>query len=224
METTRQTIVSILRRRQATVDELSKELGLAPATVRRHLDILARDGHVEVTQVRRKTGRPHYVFSLSEAGEDLFPTQNVPLTNRLIEEIIGLTPDETSGRSGVELAELVFARMTRRLADKVAPRVAGATLAERVPSAVAALADEGAVFEVEERDGAFLLIGHACPCPRVGAGQGQVCHHDRRLLATLLGTDVTYAGLPGQDGHNAYLVQAGPAAREGGLSGEAALV
>ena len=60
METTRQTILSILRRRRrATVDELTKELGLAPATVRRHLDILARDSHVEVSQVRRKTGRPH---------------------------------------------------------------------------------------------------------------------------------------------------------------------
>ena len=66
METTRQTILGILRRRQATVGDLTTELGLAPATIRRHLDILARDGHVDVSQVRRRTGRPHYLFSLSE--------------------------------------------------------------------------------------------------------------------------------------------------------------
>ena len=62
METTRQTILGILRRRESTVDSLTKELGQASATIRRHLDILARDGHVDVSQVRRKTGRPRYLF------------------------------------------------------------------------------------------------------------------------------------------------------------------
>src|ERR1700675_1085752 len=100
MESTRQTILNILRRRQATVDQLTKELGLAPATIRRHLDILARDGPGDVTQVRRKTGRPHYLFSLSEKGEELFPKHYVRITNRLIEEIVALTPNETTGRAG----------------------------------------------------------------------------------------------------------------------------
>ena len=49
METTRQTILGILRRHKATVDDLTTELGLAPATVRRHLDILAREAGKNVT-------------------------------------------------------------------------------------------------------------------------------------------------------------------------------
>ena len=150
METTRQTILSILRRRRrATVYQLTKELGLAPATVRRHLDILARDGHVDVSQVRRKTGRPHYVFSLSEAGEDLFPKHYVRITNRLIEEIVALEPAETAERSGAELANLVFEKMAHRLAQRIAPHVHGSTLTERVRATMSALNEEGIDFDVE---------------------------------------------------------------------------
>ena len=233
METTRQTILGILRRRQATVDDLSKELGLAPATIRRHLDILSRDGHVDVAQVRRKTGRPHYLFSLSESGEDLFPKHYVRITNRLIEEIVGLRPDETSGRSGEELAGIVFERMAHRLAQRIGPRVHGSSpLGERVRATTEALSEEGIEFDVEERDGTYLLIGHACPCPRAADRHGQACAHDQRLLSLLLGADVTYVNPEevGQEATCAYRVQGrepattGAPAAGGGLSGAGPLV
>ena len=227
METTRQTILGILRRRQATVDELSKELGLATATIRRHLDILARDGHVDVTQVRRKTGRPHYLFSLSESGEDLFPKHYVRLTNRLIEEIMGLGAQETSGRSGVELADMVFERMGQRLAQRIGPHVHGASLAERVRAMAEALAEEGIAFDVEEVDGSFVLSGHACPCPRAAGRQARPCVHDQRLLSLLLGADVTYVepAPGGADGSCAYrATEREGVAAGGGLSGSETLV
>lgn len=192
METTRQTILNILRRRRATVDDLTTELGLAPATVRRHLDILARDGHIDVTQVRRKTGRPHYLFSLSDAGEDLFPKHYVRITNRLIEEIVALEPEDTVDRSGPDLANLVFEKMAKRLAQRVAPHVHGKSLAERITAATDALSEEGVVFDVEEREDDYLLIGRGCPCPRAAGQQRQVCAHDQRLLSTLLAADVSY--------------------------------
>lgn len=209
MESTRQTILSILRRRQATVDELTKELGLAPATVRRHLDILTRDGHVDVAQVRRKTGRPHFVFSLSEKGEELFPKHYVRITNRLIEEIVALTPNETSGRCGSELADLVFEKMAQRLAQRIAPRIHGSTLAERVAVAAEALAEEGITFEVERQDDGYLLVGHGCPCPRAPGESGQACAHDQRLLSLLLAADVSYVEPQalGREGYCAYRVR-----------------
>jgi predicted ArsR family transcriptional regulator len=210
METTRQSILNILRRREATVDELTKELGLAPATVRRHLDILGRDGHVEVTQVRRKTGRPHYVFSLSEKGEGLFPKHYVRITNRMIDEIAALTLEETAGRSGAELADVVFDRMARRLAQQIAPQIHGSNLNERIDAVREALADEGIAFDVERVDGDDLLIGHGCPCPRL-AGEGRtVCAHDQRLLGLLLGVEVTPEAAAGNGwaGSCAYRVRA----------------
>lgn len=209
METTRQTILGILRRRKATVGDLTETLGLAPATIRRHLDILARDGHIDVAQVRRRTGRPHYLFSLSESGESLFPKHYGRITNRLIKEIVSLTPEEMAGRGGREVADLVFNKMAVHLAQRIGPHVHGATLSERVERTTEALAEEGIVFDVEQADGECVLVGHGCPCPRVADAGGQVCAHDQRLLSLLLAADVTYVepGSVGQTGYCAYRVQ-----------------
>ena len=210
MENTRQTILEILRRRrQVTVADLTSELGLAPATIRRHLDILARDSYVSFSQVRRQTGRPHYVFSLSEAGEDLFPKHYVRVTNRLIEEVIALTPEETSGRGGSELADLVFQKMAQRLAQRIAPHIHGSGLAERIEATTEALEEEGIVFDIEQSEDSYLLVGHGCPCPRVAENQSHVCAHDQRLLSLLLAADVTYVepSSVGQEGYCAYRVR-----------------
>jgi predicted ArsR family transcriptional regulator len=210
METTRQTILNILRRRSATVEDLTSELRLAPATVRRHLDILARDGHVDIAQERLRTGRPRYIFSLSEKGEDLFPKHYVRITNRLINEIVGLSADDTRGRSGRELAELVFEKMAQHLAQRVGPKIYGSTLDERLRSTVETLVEEGILFDIEKKgDGSYLLVGHGCPCPRVGDGSA-ACTHDQRLLSLLLGADVVSVEpeLAGREASCAYRVTA----------------
>src|SRR5438105_3059414 len=101
---TREEILAILRRRERMgVEDLAQELGLAGATVRRHLDVLQRDNYVTVAQVRGHTGRPRHLFSLTEAGADLFPHHYVRLTQRLLGEIVALGTDETAGRSGGEI-------------------------------------------------------------------------------------------------------------------------
>ena len=173
------------------------------------MDILARDHYVEVSQVRRKTGRPHYLFSLSEAGKDLFPKHYLRITNRLIEEIIALTAEETTDKCGADLADLVFQKMAHRLAQRIAPHIHSAKLTDRITATVEALAEEGIVFDVEENGEGWLLVGHGCPCPRVGAGQQQACAHDQRLLSLLLAADVTYVepDAVGQQGYCAYRVR-----------------
>lgn len=191
MENTRQIILEILRRRKrVTVEDLTQELGLAPATIRRHLDILMRDAHVDVQQVRRETGRPHYVFSLSEAGEDMFPKHYVRLINRLIEEILALSPEEIQGRGGPELVALVCQKMAERLAQAYGPRITGATLDERVEQVVEALVDEGIVLEPRKTDEGYLLLGYGCPCRRVREAHSQICSHHRWLLSRLLDAEV----------------------------------
>lgn len=206
---TREEILAILRRRERVgVEDLAAELGLAGATVRRHLDVLQRDNYVSVTQVRGQTGRPRHLFSLTEAGADLFPHHYVRLTQRLLGEIVGLDASETTGRSGGEIAALVFERMADRLATEYAPRVTGDTLEERVRSAVRLVADEGIDFEVTPRAGAVQLLGRGCPCTRLTGGKAGACDHDRRMLARILGVQVepiAAADLP-HDFHCGYLV------------------
>ena len=218
---TREVILEILRRHDTrSVDELASELGLAGATVRRHLDVLMRDGYVSVAQVRGRTGRPRYAFSLTEAGADFFGHHYVRITRRLLHEIAALTPEDTAGRSGAELAELVFRKLSVRLAGEYAPRVEGSTLAERTRAAARLLEDEGFDFDVVEAGGALRLLGRGCPCRqlRQAANGGpsdlalglESCDHDRELLERLIGGRVSRdegAELSAEFGC-AYLVEA----------------
>lgn len=191
IEGTREAIAGILRRRsRVPIEEFAAELGLAGATIRRHLDILRRDGHVSLEQERGGAGRPRYVFSLTEAGADLFPQHYVRLTRRLVDEIVGLHPGETDGRDGLGVADLLFEKMAERLAREYAPRVVGETLGERVRVATELLEGEGLDFEVATEDGELRLLGRGCPCRRFGAGEHVGCDHDRRLLSQLIGAEV----------------------------------
>jgi DeoR family transcriptional regulator, suf operon transcriptional repressor len=194
LETSREAILEILRHRDGvSVDELAHALRLAGATVRRHLDVLMRDGYVSVSQVRGGTGRPRYAFSLTEAGAELFSHHYVRLTRRLVDEIVALAPEETAGRTGSELAGLLFEKLAGRLAVEYAPRVEGATTEERLRSTAALLAADGFDYEVESADDGLRLLGRGCPCARfdgVGIAPG-ACAHDRTLLETLVGATVT---------------------------------
>ena len=118
---TREAILEILRHYDArSVEELAGELELAGATVRRHLDVLIRDGYVSVSEVRGRTGRPRYAFSLTEAGADFFGHHYVRITRRLLHEIASMTADDTAGLDGAGLADLVFDRISDRLAGEYA--------------------------------------------------------------------------------------------------------
>ena len=209
---TREEILAILRRHEHMgVEDLARILGLAGATVRRHLDLLQRDNYVAVTQIRGHTGRPRHLFSITEAGSDLFPRHYVRLTQRLLGEIVGLDAKETAGRAGEEIAALVFDKMADRIAKQYAPRVEGRTLLERARSAAALVAIEGIDFEVISDGGAVQMFGRGCPCTRLGVAAARPCDHDRRMLARVL--DATVRALPAgeipHDFQSGYLVTAG---------------
>jgi len=207
---TREEILALLRRRdRMSVEDLSNELGLAGATVRRHLDVLQRDNFVQVTQVRGGTGRPKHLFALTEAGADLFPHHYVRMTQRLLGEIVGLGTTETAGRSGPEIARLIFCRMAERIAAEYGPQVQGRSSIERARSAVALVAREGIDFEVVEAREGIRVLGRGCPCSRLDdSTPANPCEHDRVMLERLLGAPVRPLdpALVPHDFHCGYLV------------------
>ncbi len=217
---TREAILDILRRHdERSVDDLAGELGLAGATVRRHLDVLLRDGYVAASQIRGRTGRPRYAFSLTEAGAELFGRHYVRITRRLLHEISELTAEETAGRGGEEISDLVFAKLSNRLAAEYAPRVGGRDVEERARAVAVLLEDEGFEVEVEAADdagGDLRLLARGCPSRRLrgefGAEDTPVaCERDRELLAALIGAPVEagHALEPAGEAVCAFLVRGG---------------
>ncbi len=190
---TRDEIVALLRRHASmSVDELARAIGLAPATVRRHLDVMLRDDLVEVSQVRGGAGRPKHVFTLTEAGADVFPHHYVRMTQRLLGEIVLLGEGETAGRSGRQIADVVFDRMAERIAAEYGPRVQGSSLEARARSAAELVAEEGIAFEVNVEGGEVWLLGRGCLCTRLDdpAAPVRPCAHDQRMLSALIGAEV----------------------------------
>ena len=111
MSVSRDSILTIIRRNDgANVDDLANEVDLAPATVRRHLDILGRDGLVDHVELRKHTGRPQHVFHLTEKGHDSVPKDYGRLLSELIHDIKNISIEDANGRSGDEILRESLAR------------------------------------------------------------------------------------------------------------------
>jgi predicted ArsR family transcriptional regulator len=117
MSVSRDNILTIIRQNNGVnVDELAKQMQLAPATVRRHLDILERDGLVDHSEVRKPTGRPHYSFHLTEKGHDSFTKDYSRLLNELVSEIKNIPAAEITRQSGDEVLRSSLSRIGERRA------------------------------------------------------------------------------------------------------------
>ena len=98
MQTTKHQILVLLKRTgSVTVEEAAGALNVASMTARQHLTGLERDGLVRSEKVKRHTGRPHFLFSLTPKGEEMFPRRFDLFAQALLQEACCLTPGEIDG-------------------------------------------------------------------------------------------------------------------------------
>lgn len=189
MEGSRLRILNLLvQRRQATVEQLSRDMGLASATVRRHLDILQRDNLVAYHQVKKRTGRPEHTYYLTEAGQESLPKGYNQLLGRLLQRIAGLPLQEVSYRSGEELLRMLFQEMAK---ETVGPNGnSSAAFEERLQRALTVLQQEQFLPEVEEVAGVLRIRLLNCPFRSVALGNSTVCEYDQDILSSILGAKV----------------------------------
>ena len=171
-----------------TVEALTGVLDLAPATVRRHLDVLQRDGYVERRSMRRSTGRPHYVFSVTKAGRDLTPGHYAGVMELLITELLALTEADTRGKDGGAIALLAFERMSESLLKACERSVTASSLPERLEQTVAALSQGGLMLETARSRDGYLITVRDCACRCAGSAQETVCQRAEEMLGRLLQT------------------------------------
>lgn len=179
MQETRQQILTILKESgSATVDVLARSLDLTPITVRHHLSILLGEGYVGAQQVRRKVGRPHYVYNLTDKAADLFPQGYHILTDRLLEEL-----KEMVGEDGMR--ELLT-RLADKLAASVKPQIGEGSLEDRLDQAARLLIKEGFLAKWEKTPEGYVFYELNCPYRRVIQRHPEVCTMDQRFLSTVL--------------------------------------
>ena len=203
MEGTRDRIVQILQQRgAATVDGLSKALGLAPATIRRHLDILQRDRLVTFIQVRKSTGRPEYSFSLTETGHEALPKGYAMLLSDLVEELGALSGDEVDSRPGSELLDLALTRIGKRAAAEY-----GGADVDVIQTLQTVLEDRSFAPEIERRETGLYIRVTNCPFRSVARSDSAVCTFGKSLISAIVGCEVRQeAGIAQGGQHCSYVV------------------
>ncbi len=175
---------SILENGPSTAAALSQRLGLTPAGIRRHLDLLTADGVLEARDPRisstRGRGRPSKVFVMSDAGREKFEHSYDDLAVAALKFM--------SAESGGHLIN-AFAKSR---ADEIERK--GATAIAKSSNKLNALADflteQGYAASVDSRAGGEELCQHHCPIAHVASEFPQLCEAETEAFSKLLGTHV----------------------------------
>jgi len=175
---------SILENGPSTAVALGERLGLTPAGIRRHLDLLVADGILEARDPRvatsRGRGRPSKVFVMTDNGREKFEHSYDDLAVAALKFM--------SAQSGEHLVN-AFAQ-TR--ADDIS-RKASATVTKSANKVVALaefLTEQGYAASVGPRGTGEELCQHHCPIAHVAAEFPQLCEAETEALSNILGTHV----------------------------------
>ncbi len=173
---------SIKSSHQAKVEELAEAANVSPVTVRHHLNSLQADGLIESSSVRRKVGRPYYVYSLSSAGEELFPKRYVRLTSRLLDELKSTLPAET--------VEEIFKGVVQNIVAEHQSNLDGLSFEQRLDYLIEILRDEGFMAQWEKREDGYVLTEHNCPYYLIGQEHIEICTFDKELILNVLDSPI----------------------------------
>jgi predicted ArsR family transcriptional regulator len=182
-QNTREVILHAIKlTNQATVEDLAEAANVSPVTVRHHLNALQADGLIEASTVRRKVGRPYYVYSISEQGQELFPKRYVRLTSRLLDELKERLPDAAVTE--------IFRGVVGRILEEHRGEFEHLPFEARLNYLVGLLADEGFLSSWEKTSDGYRFIEYSCPYLSVGNQHTEVCTFDRELILNVLQTPI----------------------------------
>lgn len=169
--------------RQAKVEELADAANVSPVTVRHHLNSLQAEGLIESSSVRRKVGRPYYVYSLSTRGQELFPKRYVQLTSRLLDELKAVLPEEA--------IEQVFKGVVENVIEEHRPHFEHLPMEQRLNYLIGLLEDEGFLARWEKTDDGYRLIEYNCPYYSIGQEHDEICIFDKELIVNVIQAPIT---------------------------------
>ncbi len=177
MHAIRQRILQVIRERgRATVAELAEVLGMAPVSVRHHLDILQGDGLIRVDGVRRRSGagRPQHVYTLTAEAGRFFPKNYEEVLHHLLDELKETLP--------ADAMDALVHRIAQRMAATVSPEH------EEEPTArlIRFLNERGYMPHLEEKDGGYVLSVINCPYADIATTHEELCRLDEYIIAHLL--------------------------------------
>jgi len=201
MKSTRDRILkTLLTHPNATISDLADAVNINTISVRHHLTNLLADGLIVASEIRHGVGRPRLVYSLSESGQENFPTRYMNLSNLLLGQLKKtLTQDEIKD---------VFTKIAQTIANDQIEKTKSLTFEEKLDFLKNSLAAEGFMVEWEKSDSGYMIHEISCPFYHVGQLHPEVCILDQTLITSILSipTEKVLCVLNG-DQHCTYLVR-----------------
>jgi predicted ArsR family transcriptional regulator len=187
MQTSKQQLIALLKRTgSVTVEEAAGALSVASMTARQHLVGLERDGLVRSEKERSSTGRPHYLYTLTSKGEEMFPQRFDLFAQVLLDEVGLLRSDEIVDLSADEKRSLLIKRTADSLGERYSFPVEGRTLEQRVAAVTDVLHLIGGFAEWCRCEEGFEIRDYNCVFGRLMPVEESGCECHLRLLGQLL--------------------------------------
>ena len=176
---TRRAILNHLKREgEARAETIATAADITVSGARQHLMALERDGLIVHREVRDGPGRPKHLYSLTAAGDALFPRNYAELTNELLQYV---------GDEDPELVQRIFERRGQRRLQQTQTRTAGLPFAARVRAIAQQLDDDGYLAEFQQTtDDEFMIIEHNCTVLSVAHRYGHACASELAFLQKAL--------------------------------------
>jgi len=169
-------------------EELASALGASRTGVLQQLHALETAGLVSRRSVRHGVGRPRHVYDVTEAAQDLFPTNYDGLAVGLLAAIRSIGGEGLVDEIFEERRRTTTARVRRRLADRLP---ADAPLVDRARELAVIQDEQGYLAEVVlSPDGVIRLVERNCAIHRIAADTSAACKAELELFRDLLGPDV----------------------------------
>lgn len=173
----------IQQRGPQSIKSLEAELGVTTNAVREQIQSLLAAGLLSADKERRGTGRPAYIYSLTEKAQRLFPQAYDVLLRLLIEEIVK--------REGSDITQQLLNAVGERMADGFVAGDKSADLHQQLEAITAELARHGMPITIFEQDEAVALQSWSCPYISLARETDGICQMERHMLERALGRRVT---------------------------------
>lgn len=170
---------------ESTVRQVAQRFSITHEGARRQLTILEKNGWIARGHRQRQgpgAGRPMLLFSLTQAGDHLFPKQYDSLTLDLVQSII-----EHSGPAGFEQ---LLASLSEKQVKQWQPRVEGKPLHEQLELLRSFYREDDPFMTAEAAGAEIRLIERDCPFLNVALAQPAFCSATVSAMQRLLGVKV----------------------------------
>ncbi|MGZ3598198.1 MAG: helix-turn-helix transcriptional regulator [Syntrophales bacterium] len=178
---TRKHIMNLLRKRQYTVEELAKKIGITRNAIRTQIVLLQRDGIVEPRGEIKGMRRPSLTYGLSVNADLLFSKAYPPVLANLL--------DVLAERMSQGELRTVMKKLGQKLAINLKPHPTG-NLQHRIDGAIKVYETLGGLCEIEEKGGKLIIKGDGCPLAEAVKADASICIAIESLLSELIGVPV----------------------------------